>query len=176
MHITIIGKGMEVSEYLKDMAEKQAHKMAKYFPDGTQMQITLSIQHSKHIAEITIPYKNGVVRAEEVTGDMYASIGNALKKIERQIIKHREKLADELKTGFNIEERVYGELEAEEVEGEIVKTKVFKLEPMDIEEAINQLELIDHPFFVFKNSETGDINVLYMRHDGNYGIIIPEGE
>ena len=80
MRITITGKGMEVSEYLKDVAEKQAHKLAKYFPDGTQMQITMSVMHSKHIVEITIPYKNGVIRAEEITGDMYASIGNALKK------------------------------------------------------------------------------------------------
>lgn len=175
MRITITGKGMEVSEYLNEVAQKQAGKMSKYFPDDTQMQINMSIHKNSHIVEVTIPWKGGTIRAEEISGDMYASINSALKKIEKQIIKHRRKLEKELKGGIDMSEYVYNEPgEVEEGNKEIVKTKRFAMKPMTVEEAIMQFELIDHPFYVFKNGNTGMINVLYSRHDGNYGLIEAE--
>ena len=173
MRITVTGKGIEVSDYLENVANKQASKMSKYFPDDTQMQINMSIQHSRHIVEVTIPYRGGVIRAVEATGDMYASLNNALKKIERQVIKHREKLSKELKTGFT-EEPVYESDDEQDISsGTIVKTKHFNMKPMTIDEAIMQFELLDHPFYVFRDIDTNEINVLYIRHDGNYGLIVP---
>lgn len=175
MRITITGKGMEVSEYLQNVAEKQAGKLSKYFPDDTQIQITMSIQHNRHIVEVTIPNKGGIIRAEEATGDMYASINAALKKIERQVLKHRTKLEKELKGGFDPNEYVYGEKDdGDDYEAKLVKTKRFSMKPMTVDEAIMQFELIGHPFYVFRNGKTDEVNVLYMRHDGDYGLIEPQ--
>ena len=175
MRITIIGKGMEVSDYLKEVAEKQANKLSKYFPDDTPMQITMSIQRNRHIVEVTIPHKGGVIRAAEASGDMYASIGSALKKIEKQILRYRTKLERELKSGFDTHPVYEDEGEYDDDhEGKVVKTKKFNMKPMTVDEAIMQFELTGHPFYVFKESTTGLINVLYMRHDGDYGLIEPE--
>ena len=174
MRISITGKGMEVSDYLKEVAEKQASKLSKYFPDDTQMQITMSIQRSRHIVEVTIPHNGGVIRAAEATGDMYASIGASLKKIEKQVLKYRTKLERELKKGFDVEP-VYEESDYEDNhEGQIVKTKKFAMKPMTVDEAVMQFELTGHPFYVFREINSGDINVLYVRHDGDYGLIVPQ--
>lgn len=173
MRITIMGKGMEISEYLREVTQKQAAKLEKYFRDDTQMQIIMSIQHNRHIVEVTIPYRGGIIRAEEATGDMYASINAALKKIEKQVLKHRTKLEKELRSGFDISEQVFVESEDEinNYDGRIVKTKHFAMKPMSVEEAIMQLELLDHQFYVYRDSQTDSINVIYKRHDGDYGLI-----
>ncbi|MBQ9949215.1 MAG: ribosome-associated translation inhibitor RaiA [Clostridia bacterium] len=175
MRISIIGKGMEVSDYLREVAEKQAEKLSKYFNDDTQMQIIMSIQRNRHIVEVTIPYRGGTIRAAEATGDMYASMGAALKKIEKQVLKYRQKLAQDLKSGFD-PAPVYEENDDEyedNHEGRLVKTKMFTMKPMTVDEAIMQFELTGHPFYVFRNSASEQINVLYMRHDGDYGLIEP---
>ena len=175
MRITILGKGMEVSDYLRDVAEKKANKLSKYFNDDTTMQITMSIQHNRHIVEVTVPYRGGVIRAEESSGDMYASIDASLKKLERQVLKYRTKLERDLRAGFDMQPVFQTEDEYEDnQEGRIVKTKKFRMKPMTIDEAIMQFELVGHPFYVFMNGESGKINVLYERHDGDYGLIEPE--
>ena len=174
MRMTILGKGMEVSDYLRESAEKQANKLSKYFRDDTPMQITMSIQHNRHIVEITIPYKGGVIRAEECSDDMYNSISGALKKIERQVLKYRTKLERDLRSGFDAQPVFEEQSEYDDHhEGRVVKTKKFAMKPMTVDEAIMQFELIGHPFYVFCNSETNAINVLYIRHDGDFGLIEP---
>ena len=173
MRISTTGKNIEVSEYLKELAIKKMSKLDRYFPADTVAQVTMAVEKNRHIVEVTIPYAGGIIRGEEVTGDMYASIDNVIAKLERQIIRHRTKLEKNLKAeAFNEPVPEYSE---DEDEGpRVVKVKRFSIKPMSEEEAILQMELLGHSFFVFTNAETEDINVLYKRKDGNLGLIEPE--
>ena len=177
MRITISGKGMEVSEYLKQTVEKKAGKLKRYFKPGTEVHVTLSIEKSRHIAEVTVQIDGVVLRSEEITGDMYSSIDIALKKMERQIRKHRTRLEKRLRSdAFKVETPSYG-LDVDDYEDEkpeIVRVKRFVVKPMDVSEAQMQLELLGHSFFVFTNSKTNEINVIYKRKDGNFGLIEPD--
>ncbi|MBQ1817743.1 MAG: ribosome-associated translation inhibitor RaiA [Clostridia bacterium] len=173
MRISITGKNIEVSEYLHDLAVKKLAKLDRYFPADTNAQVTMAVEKNRHIVEVTIPYTGGIIRGEEVTGDMYASIDNVIAKLERQIIRHRTKLEKNLKAeAFNEPMPEY--VEDEEDGPRIVRTKRFSIKPMSVDEAVLQMELLGHSFFVFLNSETEDINVLYKRKDGNLGLIEPE--
>ena len=173
MRISITGKNIEVSEYLHDLAVKKLAKLDRYFPADTNAQVTMAVEKNRHIVEVTIPYTGGIIRGEEVTGDMYASIDNVIAKLERQIIRHRTKLEKNLKTeAFNEPMPEY--VEDEEDGPRIVRTKRFSIKPMSVDEAVLQMELLGHSFFVFLNSETEGINVLYKRKDGNLGLIEPE--
>lgn len=173
MRISITGKNIEVSEYLKELTLKKMSKLDRYFPADTVAQVTMALEKNRHIVEVTIPYSGGIIRGEEVTGDMYASIDNVIAKLEHQIIRHRTKLEKNLKAeAFNEPMPDYTE---DEDEGpRVVKVKRFSIKPMSEEEAILQMELLGHSFFVFTNAETEDINVLYKRKDGNLGLIEPE--
>lgn len=172
MRVTITGKGMEVSDYLKDLVTKKVSKLKKYFDEDTQAHITMSIQKSRHIVEVTIPFDGIVLRGEESTGDMYASVDGVVKKLERQIHKHRTALKKRLRDGAFTKD----DYQVDEVERmpAIVRTKRFIVKPMDIEEAKMQMELLGHQFFVFRNAKTNEINVLYQRHDGDLGLIEPD--
>ncbi|MBR6428090.1 MAG: ribosome-associated translation inhibitor RaiA [Clostridia bacterium] len=173
MRISITGKNIEVSEYLHDLAVKKLAKLDRYFPADTNAQVTMAVEKNRHIVEVTIPYTGGIIRGEEVTGDMYASIDNVIAKLERQIIRHRTKLEKNLKAeAFNEPMPEY--VEDEEDGPRIVRTKRFSIKPMSVDEAVLQMELLGHSFFVFLNSETEGINVLYKRKDGNLGLIEPE--
>ena len=173
MRISITGKNIEVSDYLRDLAMKKMAKLDRYFPADTVAQVTMAVEKNRHIVEVTIPYAGGIIRGEEVTGDMYASIDNVIAKVERQIVRHRTKLEKNLKA--EAFDEPIPEFEEEEDEGpRVVKVKRFSIKPMSEEEAILQMELVGHSFFVFMNAETNDINVLYKRKDGNLGLIEPE--
>lgn len=178
MRISIFGKNLEVTDYLRETAEKKAEKLNRYFPEDTEFQITLSVEKNSHIAEVTVPYEGGVIRAEEATGDMYASLDSVLEKIEKQLHKHRNRLEKTFRGGsFRFEEPVYsGAFDGDDDEEgpHIVRVKRFNIKPMDEEEAMLQLELTGHSFYVFENADTNQINVLYKRKDGNYGLIEPE--
>ena len=177
MRISISGKNIEVSEYLKDLIDKKVGKLERYFPKDTEIQVTMAVERNRHIVEVTIPYENIIIRGEEVTGDMYASIDNVLDKLEKQILKHRTKLEKNLKAGaFKFDTPLYAEAyeDAEEEGPRIVRVKRFSIKPMNEEEAMLQMALLGHSFYVFENADTGDINVLYARRDGNYGLIEPE--
>ncbi|MEG1524132.1 MAG: ribosome-associated translation inhibitor RaiA [Clostridia bacterium] len=178
MRISIAGKNLEISDYLRDLVEKKVGKLERYFPQDTEVLVTLSVEKSRHIVEVTIPYDGGVIRGEEVTGDMYASIDNVLDKLEKQIIRHRTRLEKALRSGaFKYDEPVfsgsYEEIE-ENAGPSIVRVKRFNIKPMSEEEAMLQIEMIGHSFYVFMNSETNLMNVIYKRKDGNYGLIEPE--
>ena len=170
MRITITGKNMDVSDYLKDVVNKKLGKLDRYFNEDTDVQVTLSMQRSYHIVEVTIPFHGVVIRAEESTGDMYASIDNVVDKLEKQIIRHRTKFEKRLRAGALND---FVPPEEPEVYGEVVRVKQFSMKPMSVEEAILQIDLLGHAFFVFSNAETNTINVLYRRKDGNYGLIEP---
>ena len=177
MRITISGKNLEISDYLRDLVVKKVSKLERYFPQDAEAQVTLSVEKNRHIVEVTIPYEGVIIRGEEVTGDMYASIDNVLDKLEKQIIRHRTKLEKNLRAdAFRHDVPLFGGSydEPEEDGPRIVRVKRFNIKPMSEEEAVLQLELLGHSFYVFMNSDTNLINVLYKRNDGNYGLIEPE--
>lgn len=180
MKIKIIGKNIEVSDYLRQVCEKKLGKLDRFFDPETEAQVLLSVEKNRHICEITVPIDGGaMLRAKEAQGDMYASVDNVIEKLEKQIIKHRTKLERRLRAsafrGMMPGEDVSAPA-ADEPTGRIVRTKRFALKPMDLEEAILQRELLGHSFFVFINAETGNTNVLYLREDGNLGLIEPSND
>ncbi len=177
MRISIAGKGMEVSDYLKEIVNKKVSKLQRYFDEDTEAHITMSIQRSRHIVEVTIPFDGIVLRGEEATGDMYASIDGVLKKLEKQIHKHRTSLKRRLHEGaFASGDYEYHTELVDEKLPAVVRTKRFVIKPMDIEEAAMQMELLGHQFFVFRNAMSHEINVLYKRNDGDLGLIEPDLE
>lgn len=176
MRISINGKNIEISDYLRDLAVKKVSKLERYFSADTEVQVTMSVERNRHIVEVTIPYGGGIIRGEEVTGDMYASIDNVIAKVERQIVRHRTKLEKNLKAEAFAEEQLpdwYAD-EDEQEGPHIVKVKRFSVKPMSVDEAVLQMDLLGHSFFVFRNAETDSINVLYKRNDQNLGLIEPE--
>ena len=176
MNIIISGKNIEISDYLRDVVEKKAKKLARYFKPGAEVNVTLSIERSRHIAEVTVLLDGTVLRGEEATGDMYSSIDVVLKKLERQMRKHRTRLEKKLRDNAFNEGAVFDSYEHEDIADEgpqIVRNKKFVARPMDIDDAIMHMELLGHSFFVYRNTHNNEVNVLYRRADGNYGLIEP---
>lgn len=178
MIISINGKGMEVSEYLEDVVQKRVSKLSKYLREDAQVQVMLSMFRGRQVAELTVPVGTTIVRAEEATGDMYASIDNATKSLERQIIRYRTRMDRRMKEqSIRHDMPILPAFEEEEEDEEmpkVVRVKRFSLRPMTVEEAIEQMEMLGHTFFVFCAAETGEVNVLYRRNDGQLGLIEPE--
>jgi len=174
MRYMITGKNIVLTDALKDTVERKLSKLEKYFNKEQEAHVTLSVQKNRHIIEVTIPFNGMILRGEEATDDMYSAIDNVVEKIEKQIIKHKTKLQKRIHNGETLRLLDIPEYNEEEEEGKIVKRKRFSIKPMDVEEAILEMELLGHNFFVFRNSETEEVNVVYKRKDGNYGIIEPE--
>ena len=174
MRVMVIGKNINVTPALKEMIEKKISKLDRYFTPGVEARATLSVQKNRQIFEVTIPFNGVILRCEESTDDMYKSIDLVENKLERQIRKQRTKLSRRSNNSlrfFNMEEVA---VEDEEKGKEIVKSKKFNIKPMTADEAILQMELVEHDFFVFKDADTNNINVIYKRKDGNYGILEPD--
>jgi putative sigma-54 modulation protein len=176
MIIKISGKNIDITEALRNQINKKVGKLERYFQPDTEAQVTMSVENYRHIVEVTIYFNGVVIRAEESTDDMYTSIDRVLDKLERQIHKHRTKLEKKFRTGaFKYDKPIFSaKIEPEEYHPKIVKTKKFAIKPMTVDEAVLQMDLLGHSFFVFTNGETEEVNVLYKRKDGNYGLIEPE--
>jgi putative sigma-54 modulation protein len=176
MVIKLTGKNVAITEALREQVHKKVGKLERYFPPDVEAQVTMSIQNYRHIVEVTIPFNGFVIRAEEATDDMYTSIDRVLDKLERQIHKHRTRLEKRFKNGaFKYDAPVFSQnIDTEEYQPKLVKTKRFAVKPMMVDEAIMQMDLLGHSFFVFTNAETEQVNVIYKRKDGNYGLIEPE--
>lgn len=172
MNIIVKGKNTVVSPALKDYIEKKIGKVTKQFKSVGDITCLLKVEKADHIAEISFPAGGILLRAEERTKDMYASIDLVVEKIERQIHKYKTRLMKRKYTNFA--EPVIEAPEPVEDELEIIKNKKFKLEPMTPEEAILQMNLLNHDFFVFFDPDQDAINVVYKRKDGKYGLISPE--
>lgn len=169
MTIKINGRKIEVTEGLKSYIEKKISKLDKYFGETALANVTISVQKDHHIVEVTIFQDSMIYRAEVSNDDMYAAIDKVEDVLERQIRKQKTRLEKRLKGDAFVDEPV-PEF-AEEVEFKIVKKKVYTAKPMSVEEAILQMNLLGHNFYIFSNSETEDKNVVYKRKDGNYGVI-----
>ena len=177
MKFVYMGKNLEVSDELKQRTEKKLSKLERYFQNDVVAQVRLSIERgARNIAEITISVGNVLLRAEEDTNDMYVSIDKAVDKLNRQIRRHRTKLDKKLReTAFEPQvEAVEPEPEEEAAQYNVVRTKKFKVKAMQVDDAIAQMELLDHDFFLFRDEKTDGICLIYRRTDGAYGLLQPE--
>lgn len=177
MKIKIFGKNIEVTEGIRSAVEEKIGKLDKYFAEETRVDVTLSVNKNEQKVEVTIPVKGRIIRAEEISDDMYVSIDMVEETIERQLVKYKNKIIDKKKSIKEAFTETYIEADYED-EGEdqikIKKTKRFGIKPMDPEEACVEMELLGHNFFVFLNAETEEVNVVYKRKGNTYGLIEPE--
>ncbi len=183
MLIQIKGKNLEVTDALRSYVEKKLNKLEKYFQNIKEASVALSVQRGMHMVEVQLEGDGVLLRGEERRGtDMYGSIDQVVEKLEIRVKKFKSRhYARTTEEGPREKEAIKGramteafgpETEAEEMP-QIVRTKRFAMKPMTPDEAAQQMELLHHDFFVFRNSESEDVNVVYKREDGNYGLIEP---
>lgn len=174
MEYIITGKNIEVTEGLKSAIYEKIGKLERYFSKDTQIHVTLSVQKDRQKIEVTIPVKGNIIRSEQTSTDMYVSIDLVEEIIERQLKRYKSKLISH-KPNVPSFSSAYMEENYEEPDKiKIVKSKRFGIKPMDPEEACVQMELLGHNFYVFYNGQTDEVNVVYKRKDGAYGLIEPE--
>ena len=174
MNLVISGKNLDITEGLRSAVEEKIGKLERYFTDSTEVHVTLSTEKNRQKIGITIPMKGSIIRAEEVSSDMYVSIDLVEEVIERQLRKYKNKLIDKEQNAVHLNQEFIDEDAYEEEEIQIIRSKKFAMKPMDPEEACVQMELLGHNFFVFRNSETEEVNVVYKRKGNTYGLIEPE--
>lgn len=179
MKITTVGRQMAVPEELKNLFEKKLAKFDKFFRDDAVAYITLSKKHNMEILELTISSGGTLYRSEEENSTFNNALDEAIEAIERQIRKNKTRLEKRLREGAFIKETVNLPAGVKEtnVEEELdfdIRVKTFQLKPMSPEEAILQMNLLGHEFYVFTNEATGAVNVVYKRKNNNYGMIVPE--
>ena len=176
MRLLVKGKNVEVSDQIRQYAEEKLAKLARQLNGATQVELELAVERNpsianNNVAEATVWTKGPVLRAREASADMKASIDQLADKLERQAIRYRDKRRNR---GQRREPMEVANTTPDEDQTQIVKTKQFAVKPMSPEEAVLQLELIGHDFFVFRHADTGDVNVVYRRNDGGYGLIEPQ--
>ncbi|MGB4440081.1 MAG: ribosome-associated translation inhibitor RaiA, partial [Sedimentibacter sp.] len=160
---------------LKEVAIKKLKRLDKFFQQDIEAKVVLSVEKKIHKVEVTIPFNGRIVRVEEYSDDMYNAIDEAVESLEQQIRKYKTKLQDKRHISESIKfENIEPLDEEDDEEFKVVKTNRFAIKPMNIEEAILQMDLLKHNFFVFLNADTEDVNVVYKRKDENYGLIEPE--
>lgn len=175
MKVAVRGKNIEVTGALREYVEKRADKLARYFEKPLDVNAVLDHTKGKNFVEVTCFVEGIVLRGVENNDDMYAAIDGVFDKIVRQIHKYKTRIARKFKKQAPFVPHAFeGEAPVEEATIEVVKRKHFNVRPMDVEEAILQMNLIGHNFFMFFNAETETMNVVYRRNDGNYGLLEPE--
>ena len=180
MRLHVKGKNVEVSESIRLYAEEKMRKLDRQLHELTEVELELSVEKNpsiaaNQVAEATVRTKGPTLRVTEASTDMKASIDQLTEKLLRQVQSYRGKRRDRQVRGNGIPSGGPMSIPDEEDTGEqIVKTKQFAMKPMSAEEAVLQLELVGHDFFVFRNAESGDVNVIYRRKDGGYGLIEPQ--
>ena len=173
MKFIISGKNLDVTDGLKAAIEEKIGKLERYFTPETEVHVTLSVEKERQKIEITIPMKGNIVRAEQVSDDMYVSIDLVEEVIERQLRKYKNKLVDRQQSAASLS-KAFIEEEIEDDEIKIIRSKKFGMKPMDPEEACIQMELLGHNFYVFRNAATDEVNVVYKRKGNTFGLIEPE--
>ncbi|NLI91068.1 MAG: ribosome-associated translation inhibitor RaiA [Peptococcaceae bacterium] len=175
MNINVRGKQIKVTDALKDYAEKRVGKLEKYSDDFMDVQVTLTVEKERQRVEVTAPLNGFILRGEEETDDMYSSIDLVVDKLERQIEKYRKKIGKKRVKALKDEPNFILEADEEILDKDsIVKTKRFPAKLMSVEEAVMQMNLIGHSFYVFMNSDTELMSVVYRRKHGGYGLLEPE--
>ena len=174
MRYIISGKNIDVTEGLKSAIYDKIGKLERYFTTDTELHITLSVEKDRQKIEVTIPVKGSIIRAEQVSNDMYVSIDLVEEIIERQLKKYKNKLIDQEQAAANFNQAFMEDEHSEDDSVNITRVKRFAVKPMDPEEACVQMELLGHSFYVFRNAETDEVNVVYKRKGNTYGLIEPE--
>ena len=176
INFIISGKNIEVTPGLKDSVTSKLGKLERYFTPDTEIIVTLSVEKDRQKIEVTIPVKGDIIRSEQTSTDMYVSIDLVEEVIERQLRKYKNKLIARHQEGGTFKQEFFEEEPAIDSNDEIqiVRTKKFGIKPMFPEDACVQMELLGHDFFVFSNAETEEVNVVYKRKNGTFGLIEPE--
>lgn len=178
MKFNIAARNMELTDSLKTTVEEKLSKLERYFKEDTIVNVTMTTEKDRQKIEVTIPVKGHIIRSEQVTNDIYASIDMVEEVIERQMRKYRTKLANryqhnKVTTDFS-EDYLSAGLSDDEEDIKIIRSKKFGIKPMYPEDACIQMELLGHNFYVFMNAQTEEVNVVYKRRDGAFGLIEPE--
>lgn len=189
VRVSVTGKNIDVTQALKDYSEKRVAKLGKYFQQrgDIEVSVVLSVENDEQVAEITYYLGGFILRGESRTKDLYASIDEASDRIERQVRKYKTRIQRKVhispRFGDGLDTASQeaapeaagsaGAAEGTDAAERIVRTKRFPVKPMDVDEAILQMELLGHDFFVFANAGTESINVVYKRKDGHYGLLEP---
>jgi ribosome hibernation promoting factor len=174
MKVNIYGKNMQLTEALKEATIKKVERLDKFFQTDVEAKVVLSIERKNQKVEVTIPFNGRIARVEESSDDMYNSIDEAVESLEQQLRKYKTKLQDKNHSSESIKFENFESLVDDENDFKVVKTKKFAIKPMNIEEAVLQMDLLKHNFFVFLNADSEEVNVVYKRKDSNYGLIEPE--
>ncbi len=174
MKYVIIGKNIDVTEGLKAAVEEKIGKLERYFTPETEVHVTLSVEKDRHKIEVTIPVKGSIIRSEQVSNDMYVSIDLVEEIIERQLKKYKTKIVDREQNSGSFKQDFLEKDFQDDEEIKIVRSKKFSIKPMYPEDACVQMELLGHSFYVFRNAETDEVNVVYKRKGNTYGLIEPE--
>ncbi|WEG13596.1 ribosome-associated translation inhibitor RaiA [Pullulanibacillus sp. KACC 23026] len=187
MNFNIRGENLKVTPALRNYTEKKISKLGRYFdtPLMTDVHVNMHVHNNNQVIEVTIPLQGLLLRAEESQMDMYAAIDSVIEKLERQIRKYKTKVNRkyrqrvsrgyaQIAVGANPVSYYEDDEVVEESDFDVVRRKRFNFKPMDVDEAIMQMDMLGHDFFVFSNSVTGDTSVVYRRKDGKYGLIEKE--
>ena len=177
MQIHITARNIDVTDAIRNYAEKKVGRLEKYFDHISEATVLLEVQKNLHIVEVLISAKGVMMKGLEKSEDLYASIDLATDKIEKQLVKYKEKLknkklhekAFEAPLKLNVFETA--SVESMELDNRVIVTKDIPVKPMDVEEAVMQMDLLNKQFFVFRNSDDGQIAVVYQRDDGHIGLI-----
>lgn len=178
MQIAIRAKNVEITSPLREYLDKRLGKVERHFGADVTVNVVVTNEPAGYGAEVTIPYNGLIIRAEEKSQDLYSAIDLVVDKIVRQVNRYRGRLQARRQGPSLKMAPPPTEIESEETSsdsnGEIVRVKRFPMRPMAVEEAILQMNLLGHDFFVFASAESGQVSVVYKRRDGNYGLIEPE--
>ena len=174
MNFIISGRNIDITPGLRQAVEQKLGKLEKYFTPETDIIVTLSVEKERQKIEVTIPVKGNIIRSEQESSDMYVSIDLVEEIIVRQLRKYKTRIANQQNSRKNFQP-AYLEMETDgDEEVKIVRTKKFAIKPLDPEEACVEMELLGHSFFVFRNAQTNEVNVVYKRKGNTYGLIEPE--
>ena len=175
MNYIISGKNIDVTEGLRQAVYDKLGRLEKFFNEDTKAQVTFSVEKERQKIEVTIPMKGHIIRAEQTSDDMYVSIDMVVETIERQVVRYKKKIIDKNQDAAFFQNAFIEDDEYDEDdEIQIIRSKRFAVKPMYPEDACVQMELLGHNFYVFRNAETDEVNVVYKRKGNTYGLIEPE--
>lgn len=176
MKYSINGKNFEVSDEMDQVIRNKLDRLNRFFTDETPVQVTLNVDKGRNTVEVTIPVKGRLIRAEQSSSDMYVSLDLVEEIMERQLRKYKNKIAQQQEDNDVFQQEYLDHEYVDDEDIRIEKNKQFDLDPMTPEDACVQMELLGHDFYLFRNAETGQINVVYKRKGGSYGLIEPNVE
>jgi putative sigma-54 modulation protein len=174
MQFSVTARNVEITPALRAYAEEKLSRLTRYLESIVTLHVVLSVNKHRQTAEVTLRVRDLTIRAEEEGNDLYSSIDLVAEKLERQILRYKERILAHAGRGGNRGNRSASAAPVAEEEPRVVKTKRFAVKPVGVDEAILQMNLLGHNFYVFRNASTEQVNVIYRRQDGHYGLIEPE--